>query len=120
MMQTKLTFAVLVFLGLVIAGCTTQTTQPDSAGTANPDTPVALVRITPEYPSGAQGMEGYVTLSFRLNEYGNPVDIRVIESEPGDVFDEAAVQAMRYWIFRSDAELARTGKRFRQTFEFDF
>lgn len=106
---------------MLIGGCATSRSpaggeSPRQAPQPAPDTPAVLVRITPEYPEDADGVEGHVTLTFSLNDNGNPIDIRVVESEPPGVFDDAAVRALRYWLFRPDPDF--TDRRFRQTFEF--
>jgi TonB family protein len=43
--------------------------------------------------------QGWVDLEFTIDENGVPTDIRVKASEPGRVFDNAAVQALRQWRF---------------------
>jgi TonB family protein len=47
-----------------------------------------------KYPRRAQRMEieGYVALSFDVNEDGELVDLRVVESKPRLIFDKAATQ----------------------------
>lgn len=112
--------AFVLACGLAAAGCAPQPVQTRDTPSGDPDTPAVLVRIQPEYPDAArsQGVEGYATVSFRLNAHGNPIDIRVVDADPEGIFDKAAIQAIRYWMFRSSEELARSGRRFRQTFEF--
>jgi len=54
-----------------------------------------------KYPRRAQRMEieGYVVLSFDINEDGDLVDLRVDESKPRLIFDKAATQYMQKWKF---------------------
>lgn len=57
-------------------------------------------RATPEYPTEAasQGVEGFVDLEFSLAADGEIGSIRVIDSEPDAVFDQAATDAVSQWI----------------------
>lgn len=54
-----------------------------------------------KYPRRAQRMEieGFVVLSFDVNEDGDLVDLRVVESKPRLIFDKAATQYMQKWKF---------------------
>ncbi|MGR4068791.1 energy transducer TonB [Billgrantia sp. C5P2] len=75
-------------------------------------------RVPPEYPSRAQrrGLEGHVELQFLIRPDGS-VDrssIRVVESQPRNVFDSAAEQAVARWQF----EPAQGVRRARQRLEF--
>ncbi|HWG10271.1 MAG TPA: M56 family metallopeptidase [Rhodanobacteraceae bacterium] len=81
--------------------------------------PVALHVVQPVYPGSAleQGVEGEVVVEFALNEDGSVRDPAVIESAPGNVFDESALHALAGWRF-SASSAAVAGKRYRQTFSF--
>ncbi|QTP54591.1 energy transducer TonB [Billgrantia sulfidoxydans] len=75
-------------------------------------------RVPPEYPLRAQrrGLEGHVELQFLIRPDGS-VDrssIRVVESQPRNVFDSAAEQAVARWQF----EPASGVRRARQRLEF--
>ncbi|QJQ98741.1 energy transducer TonB [Halomonas sp. PGE1] len=75
-------------------------------------------RVPPEYPSRAQrrGLEGHVELQFLIRPDGS-VDrssIRVVESQPRNVFDSAAEQAVARWQF----EPASGVRQARQRLEF--
>jgi TonB family protein len=54
-----------------------------------------VVQFAPEYPADAflNGIEGYVILEFTVTRLGKVKDIKVIESGPEGVFDDAAVAA---------------------------
>ena len=58
--------------------------------------------VTPEYPAKAQRrrVEGYVDLHFTTNETGEVVDVSVAKAEPVEVFDEAAIRALKKWKFK--------------------
>lgn len=60
-----------------------------------------IVRIEPVYPSKAktEGIEGSVTLAFGIRKDGTVEDIRVITSQPENVFEQAAKDAVAKWRF---------------------
>lgn len=75
----------------------------DGPGTMMQDgdaTPV--VRIDPRYPIKAarDGKEGYVILSFTINEIGGVDDVKVIEAKPKRLFDKEARRALKRWKYR--------------------
>ena len=55
----------------------------------------------PVYPESArvQRLEGFVTLAYDVTASGNVDNVRVINSEPAGVFDNAAIAAVRDWQF---------------------
>ncbi len=61
-----------------------------------------LYRVEPAYPQRALRMraEGYVVMAFTIDEQGRPRDIKVIESEPVRLFDQAAMQALARWKYQ--------------------
>lgn len=61
-----------------------------------------IVRIDPKYPPQAarDGTEGWVELSFTINEVGGVEDVEVIAAEPKRVFDREAKRALRKWKYR--------------------
>lgn len=79
--------------------------------------PRALRRVQPEYPRSAlrHGTEGSVTLSYRLDARGVPVDVRVASSTPAHIFESASLDAFERWRFEAAAP---TGERHSQTFSF--
>ena len=79
------------------------TTAPEEG-----DSLTAIIEVTPEYPANAQnqGLEGFVELSFSVSPFGiveNPV---VTSSEPANVFDAAALAAVRQWRYLTDQDRA--------------
>lgn len=84
--------AVTLFSVLVgLAGC---------AGTAN--RPLQFISgSTAEYPAGARerGIEGWVDVVYDVAADGTVANPRVADSEPDDVFDAAALAAIREWRF---------------------
>ena len=59
-------------------------------------------RVQPTYPKRARdrGITGYVRMSIFVNESGSVEKVRVLESKPAGVFDEAASNAVRGWEFK--------------------
>jgi len=74
------------------------------ASTAPVQAPVVLKRIktvSPVFPADAQkrGLTGWVQVSFVVTENGSVDNVRVVDSDPKDVFDFAAMQAVEQWRF---------------------
>lgn len=74
-----------------------------------------IVRVPPRYPpeAASKGIEGWVRLSFSINEVGGVEDIEVIDSEPKRIFDKAAKRALSRWKYQPQIEegqaIVRTG-----------
>lgn len=66
------------------------------------DGPKPIQRVPPQYPERARkkGITGQVVLSLLISATGSVQDIRVMESRPAGVFDEAAKAAVRQWRFQ--------------------
>ncbi|HEY0964031.1 MAG TPA: energy transducer TonB [Pseudomonadales bacterium] len=62
---------------------------------------VPLVRINPTYPprAAANGDEGWVRVQFDITASGSVTNVMAVESEPGTVFDAAAVEAVARWRY---------------------
>jgi protein TonB len=77
---------------------------------------VPLVRIQPEYPMNARqrGIEGWVTIEFVITRTGTVKDPVVVASQPGSIFDRAALRAIRKWKYNPKIEngeaVDRSGK----------
>ncbi len=63
--------------------------------------PQPVTQVPPEFPRRArdQGLEGRVVLSLLINESGGIERMKVLESKPPGVFDDAAKTAVRQWSF---------------------
>lgn len=61
-----------------------------------------IVRMDPQYPQQAamKGLEGFVTLEFTITKSGGVSDVKVVESRPPRVFDDAARKALAQWKYR--------------------
>ena len=63
---------------------------------------VALRKVDPKYPTKAlqAGIQGYVTMDVIIDATGSVTKVTVVESEPGRLFDRAAIQAMKRYKFQ--------------------
>lgn len=78
--------------------------QAAAASTAAANAPVPLKRtktVAPVFPDTAKnrGVSGWVEVSFTVTQTGGIENARVTNSEPKEVFDFAALQAVEQWRF---------------------
>ncbi len=87
--------------GVQLAGANAGMSAP-GAGFGRDGDATPIVRIEPKYPIQAarDGKEGWVTLSFTINEIGGVEDVDVIEAEPKRIFDKEAKRALRKWKYK--------------------
>ncbi len=92
--------------------------QPAAAAAPPPRMPKARRRTAPQYPADAErrGIEGYAIVEFALTPDGHTRDLRVTDSSPRGVFDDASLDAVRTWRFEpvsaeDAARLPRTSVR---------
>ena len=81
-----------------------------------------IVRIEPKYPVQAarDGKEGWVRLSFTINEVGGVEDIEVIDAEPKRIFDREAKRALDKWKYKPKIEDGKPIKQYGLTVQLDF
>ncbi len=74
---------------------------------------LAIVRVLPQYPNRAlsRGIEGWVLLEFTINEVGLAMDPLVVDADPPNIFDRAAINAVRKWKYRPMMEGGRAVPR---------
>ncbi len=86
-----------------------QSSKPaEKTGAAKADTKTVvsgimpLVRVPPKYPTRAANrhIEGWVKIEFTITTEGTVSDAVVVEAEPTDVFDDAAMDAIKKWQFK--------------------
>lgn len=63
---------------------------------------IPIVRISPQYPRQAliNAIEGWVQIEFTITPDGRVTDPVVVDSEPRNIFDRAAMQAILRWKFK--------------------
>ncbi|ASD67410.1 energy transducer TonB [Pseudoalteromonas piscicida] len=81
-----------------------------------------IVRIEPKYPPQAarDGKEGWVRLSFTINELGGVEDVEIIDAEPKRIFDREAKRALRKWKYRPKVVDGKPQKQPGITVQLDF
>lgn len=81
-----------------------------------------IVRIEPKYPVQAarDGKEGWVQLSFTINEVGGVEDVEVINAEPKRIFDREAKRALRKWKYKPKIVDGKPEKQFNMKVQLDF
>lgn len=81
-----------------------------------------IVRIEPQYPIAAarDGKEGWVQLSFTINEIGGVEDVKVIKADPKRVFDKEARKALRKWKYKPKIVDGKAIKQPGLTVQLDF
>jgi protein TonB len=74
---------------------------------------IPLVRIPPEYPPRAlsRGLEGWVQIQFTITETGAVTDAKVIDAQPKNIFDEAALRSISRWRYNPKVENGVAVKR---------
>ena len=85
------------------------------------DPPRPTEQAPPSFPARARslGQSGWVTLSFVVDVDGSVQDVHVVESDPPEVFDDAAIEAARTWRFDPGSDEGNpVAVRVRQTLRF--
>ena len=67
---------------------------------------IPLVRIAPDYPPRAlsRGLEGWVKVQFTITPTGTVKDPIVVDAEPKQMFDDAALKAIARWRYNPRVE----------------
>lgn len=67
---------------------------------------IPLVRIAPDYPPRAlsRGLEGWVQVQFTITATGTVKDATVVNAEPKQIFDDAALKAIARWRYNPRVE----------------
>jgi protein TonB len=63
---------------------------------------IPLERIPPKYPARAadRHIEGWVKIEFTITTSGEVENAVVVEAEPAETFDDAALKAINQWKFK--------------------
>lgn len=63
--------------------------------------PKVVTRTEMEYPGSAlkEGLKGYVVVNLLIDTDGNVEMVKVLESQPSGVFDDAATRGVKNWKF---------------------
>lgn len=64
---------------------------------------VPIVRVPPKYPprAASRHIEGWVKVEFTITKEGEVTDAVVVNAEPADIFDDAALSAIIQWEFKA-------------------
>jgi protein TonB len=67
---------------------------------------IPLVRINPDYPPRAlqRGLEGWVQVQFTITATGTVRDAIVVDAQPKNIFDDAALKAIARWRYNPKVE----------------
>lgn len=65
-----------------------------------------IVKVAPQYPRRAaqKGIEGYVVVEFTVSALGTVKDVKVIESDPPNIFNRAAMNAAKKFKYKPKIE----------------
>lgn len=84
-----------------------------------------LYRVEPRYPRKALRLnkQGYVLLSFDINESGRVVNIQVIDAKPRKLFEREALRALKKWKYKpmlvDGKAVSQTGQKIRLDFKME-
>lgn len=83
----------------------TQLTQSSATQTGINHSAKPLQRSTPNYPRRAldRNIEGYVVVQFDIDTNGNTQNIKIIESNPSNIFDKSTIQTIKKWRYEKIA-----------------
>jgi protein TonB len=67
---------------------------------------IPLVRIAPDYPPRAlsRGLEGWVKVQFTITATGTVKDPSVVDADPKNIFDDAALKSIARWRYNPKVE----------------
>lgn len=107
--------------GVNLGGANTNMSAP-GAGFSRDGDATPIVRITPKYPVQAarDGIEGWVKLSFTINEAGGVEDVEIIDAQPKRIFNKAAKRALKKWKYKPKIVDGKAVRRTGLTVQLDF
>ena len=95
--------------------------KPAKPGKSPKAPSLSLLEQTPaKYPQAAleQGIEGYVDLSFDVNDQGKATNIRVVEASNNGLFNKDAIEAVKKWTF-DEKDYGKTDMKYKMKFALD-
>lgn len=99
---------IIILIASVILASSThaQTSKPTSLKIAEAIDPIPVKRVHPEYPpeSARIGQQGWVKVSFVVNQKGRVVDPVVLDSSGGRGFEREAIKALKKWRYEPATE----------------
>lgn len=103
-----------------VGGASTGLSGPGALVRDGDATPI--VRIEPKFPTKAarDGIEGWVQLSFEINELGGVENVQVINAQPKRVFDREARKALRKWKYKPKVVDGKPQRQTGLTVQLDF
>jgi len=96
-----------------------------TAGNTGEMMAMPLYRVQPRYPAKAlrSNKEGYVVLSFDINESGRVTNIQVVQAEPKRLFDREAKRALKKWKYKpmvvNGQAVSQLGQKIRLDFQLE-
>jgi len=107
--------------GVEVGGISNEMSGPGASMMQDGDA-TPIIRIEPRFPIKAarEGKEGYVVLSFTINELGGVDDVQVIEAKPKRLFDKEARRALKRWKYKPKMVDGKAEKVLNQKIRLDF
>jgi len=83
---------------------------------------VPIVRVRPKIPIEAirNGIDGWVTLSFTIDELGGVTDVNIMEAAPENLFEDVAKKALKKWKYKPRLENGKAVSQPNQTVMLEF
>lgn len=83
-----------------------------------------IVRVPPQYPVRAleRGIEGWVLVEFEITEYGTVENPVILDADPPNIFNRAALKAVIKWKYKprlEDGKAVRWKDKVVLTFELE-
>ena len=74
---------------------------------------IPRIRVNPDYPPAAitRNIEGWVQVRFTVTAIGTVRDAIIVASEPGTIFDDAALKAIARWRYNPRVESGEAVER---------
>jgi len=106
---------------VAVSGVSAGMDGPGAGGMQDGDA-TPIIRIEPRFPIKAarDGKEGYVVLSFTINELGGVDDVKIIEAKPKRLFNKEARRALKRWKYKPKMVDGKAVKVFDETIRLDF